>query len=199
MVLIGAAIVKSPSSGRFEAAASPPFLSDRAATPRQDGQSPAVSSAPSSEALRISASEAKAIAIVVRFIQLINDGDSRAANEILANDASVSDCDFANMTVVIFEGNKAATRWVAERIADHERLEIGTLFNANPVFDGAIGLVLSNRSNDTLTRLGARAGIAPSLSAKVVVTDDMSHIRTFAMAPGGGDPAIIRAACSIGG
>jgi hypothetical protein len=151
--------------------------------------------AASSEAFIVSGSEAAAIVTVTRFIEATNVGDARSAGDLLANDVLVTDCDFAKGTVVEFNGKAESMGWLAARVADHERLEIGTIFNENAQFEPVVGVNFAKRSNDALARLGARSGI-PFGTSKVVLTDDMRQIRTFALGPGGADPAVVLGVCS---
>jgi hypothetical protein len=171
------------------------------ATPGMFSPSPAPPVAPtppaSSEAFTVSGSEAAAIATVTRFVDAINAGNARAAGDLLSNDVVASDCDFVNATVVFFDGKAEAMRWLAQRIADHERLEIGRIFNGNVRFEAVVGVDFSRRSNDTLAGLGAGAGI-PFGTAKVVLTEDIRLIRGLALGPGGADPAVVLAVCSPG-
>jgi hypothetical protein len=160
---------------------------------------PHVTSTPagSTEAFTVSGSEAAAIATVTRFIEALNAANARSAADLLTNDVLVSDCDFAKGTVVEFDGKSESMGWLAERIADHERLEIGTIFNENARFEPVVGVNFSTRSNDTLARLGVRAGM-PFGTSKVVLADDMRQIRTLAFGPGGADPGVVQAVCSPG-
>jgi hypothetical protein len=171
------------------------------ATPGGVTPSPAASatSTPgaSSEAFAVTGSEAAAIAIVTRFVEAINTGNARAAGDLLSNDVVASDCDFVRATVAFFDGKAESMRWVAQRIADHERLEIGRIFNDNVRFEPVVGVDFSRRSNDTLAGLGAGAGI-PFGTAKVVLTEDIRLIRGLGLGPGGADPGVILAMCSPG-
>jgi hypothetical protein len=159
-------------------------------------QPPSARSSPdaSSEAFAITGSEAAAIVIIARFIEAINTGNVPAAGALLTNDVVASDCDFVKSTVVLFDGKAESMRWIAERIADHERLEIGRIFNDNVRFEPVVGVDFSRRSNDTLARMGATAGI-PFGTAKIVLTEDIRQIRGVGFGPGGADPGVILAIC----
>jgi hypothetical protein len=161
---------------------------------------PATVSAPSAprDAFVVSADEAASISTVVRFIESINAGDIDAATTLVSEDANVSDCDYIHRAVREFKGKPSVVQWLVARIADHERLSIGSIFNANDVFDRAVGVDFANRSNDTLARLGSPGGLVPSMVAKVVVTQDLAHIGAFAFGPGGADPGTISSACQAG-
>jgi hypothetical protein len=145
---------------------------------------------------RVTGAEAKAIATVVRFIVAVNDGDVASATATLADDASVSDCDFAEQSVLLFSGVAQTRRWVEARAADHEFLGIGAIYVATPTYADVLGIEFSSRSSDSLRKLGAHDGIRPLLSAKVVL-DDQAKIRTLALAPGGADIATVRRACGV--
>lgn len=168
---------------------------DASATPAAD----VTTGAASGDAFTVTGDEARAIATVVRFVDAINGGDLRAASDLMTTDASVSDCDYATGAVIIRDGNDAASRWIADRIADHERLEILGIYNHNASFDRVVGVSFVRRSNDMLKRLGAPTGIVPSTDAKVVLTADMTRIATFALGPGGAGSGEISRSCSATG
>lgn len=153
----------------------------------------------SGDSFAVTVDEARAIVTVVRFVDAINGGDLRAASDLMTTDASVSDCDYATGALIIRDGDDAASRWIADRIADHERLEIRDIYNHNATFDRVVGVSFVRRSNDTLKRLGAPTGIVPSTDAKVVLTADMTRIATFALGPGGAGPGEISRSCRATG
>jgi hypothetical protein len=108
----------------------------------------------------------------------------------------VSDCDYIHGTVVFFSGKPSVVQWLRARIADHDRLAVGSIFNENPVFTPVVGVEFANRSSDTLAHLGHPGGVVPFEIAKVVLTPDMTRIGGFALGPGGADPGTVAQACS---
>jgi hypothetical protein len=158
-----------------------------AATPSPD---------PSGDAFRVTADEAAAISTVERFIHSINAGDINGAEALVALDAEGSDCDYIHRTVVVFNGKPSVMQWLRARIADHDRLAVGSIFNENDVFTPVVGIEFTNRSSDTLAHLGYPGGVVPSEIAKVVLTPDVSQVGGFNLAPGGADPGTIATVCS---
>jgi len=150
---------------------------------------------PPSDAFRVSADEATAISTVERFIHSINAGDATGVASLVAPDAGASDCDYTHRTVVVFNGKPSVMQWLRARIADHDRLAIGSIFSENEVFTPVVGVEFANRSNDTLAHLGFPGGVVPLEIAKVVLTPDMSQVRGFALGPGGADPGTIANVC----
>jgi hypothetical protein len=169
-------------------------------SPMASGQASAIaasaSPSPSSDAFRVNADEAAAISTVERFIHSINAGDINGVQALVAQDAGGSDCDYIQRTVVVFIGKPSVMQWLRAHIADHDRLTVGSIFNANEVFTPVVGVEFANRSSDTLARLGFPGGVVPSLSAKVVLTPDMTQVGGFNLGPGGADPGTIASACS---
>lgn len=175
---------------------SPTLLTTSTATPSPSTPATSAVPSPSTDAFRVTGDEAAAVSTVERFVQFINVGNSDAAAALLSEDAVASDCDFANHTVIQSTGEASVSRWLKDRIADHDRFTIGEIFNENAVFGPVVGVQFSNRSSDTLARLGAPHGIVPKEVAKVVLTSDMAQIRAFALGPGGADPGVISDVCS---
>jgi hypothetical protein len=180
---------------------SPPTTRPSGATtsspvPSQSAVAATASPSPSSDAFRVTADEAAAISTVERFIDAINAGDINGAEALVAQDAEGSDCDYIHRTVVVFIGKPSVMEWLIARIADHDRLAVGSIFNENEVFTPVVGVEFANHTSDTLAHLGYPGGIVPSLGAKVVLTQDMSQVRGFNLGPGGAVPGTIASACS---
>ena len=155
-----------------------------------------VSPSPSGDAFRVSADEAAAISTVERFIHSINAGDVNGAEALVAQDAEVSDCDYIHRTVVVLTGRASVMEWLRARIADHDRLAIGSIFNENEVFTPVVGVDLANRSSDTLARLGSPGGVVPLEVAKVVLDAGHDPDQGFALGPAGADPGTIATVCN---
>ena len=154
-------------------------------------------SASPSASFTVSGASPAFVAMVVRFVDAFNAADLEAAAALFADDANVSDCDFTTHTVVEMRGRDAIRAWLVGRFADHDRLVIGRIFNANPDSDQAAGVEFARRSSDMIARLGAPDGIAPETSAKVVLDGSGQKIAGFANGPGGADPGIVIRSCSV--
>jgi hypothetical protein len=158
----------------------------------------AVNASPSltSDAFRVNADEVIAVSTVERFVHAINAGDIIGAEALVAPDVEGSDCDYSHRTVVVLDGRPNVIAWLRARVADHDHLAVGSIFNENAVFTRVVGIEFANRSSDTLARLGFPTGVTPATDAKVVLTPDLSQVAAFNLAPGGADPGTIASACS---
>ena len=159
---------------------------------RVSGPSPAPSAS-----FAVSGASPAFVALVVRFVDAFNAADLETAAALFADDADVSDCDFMTHTVVEAQGRDAIRAWLVGRFADHDRLVIGRIFNANPDSDRAVGVEFALRSSDTIASLGAPDGITPDVSAKVVLDTSGQKLAAFANGPGGADLGVILRSCSI--
>ena len=139
------------------------------------------------------------VALVVRFVAAFNAARMDEAVALFAEDANVSDCDYASQTVVEARGPAAIRSWLERRIADHDRLVIGRIFNMNPDSDRAIGVEFALRSSDSIARLGAPSGLVPEVTAKIAIDASGERIEAFANGPGGADPGDVRRLCSVPG
>jgi hypothetical protein len=79
-------------------------------------------------------------------------------------------------------------RWLNQRFADRDYLQVGRVYNENPETPtGGLGVEFSRRTSKTLRALGFPNGIKPQLSAKVRLTSvGVSRIAVFANGPVGG-------------
>jgi len=127
-----------------------------------------------------------------RFLDAYNAGSVDAAASLLTDDAGGSDCDYREVRVRLFNGRAAFVVWLEERAADHDHLELGTVFNENPEGGPVVGAGFARRTSDTLRRLGFPNGIHPKQVAKVIFSEDGSRIRAFANGPYGGDQEVCR-------
>jgi SnoaL-like domain/Neocarzinostatin family len=155
------------------------------------------SSVPPAPSFTVFGASPASVALVVRFVDAFNAADLESAFALFADDANVSDCDFAAHTVVQAQGRDAIRAWLAARFADHDRLVIGSIFNHNPDSDRAVGVEFARRSSDTIARLGAPDGITPQVEAKVVLDASGRRVGAFANGPGGADPVVVAQACSV--
>jgi hypothetical protein len=139
------------------------------------------------------------VALVVRFVAAFNAARIDEALAPFAEDANVSDCDYASQTVVEAKGRAAIRSWLERRMADHDRLVIGRIFNMNPDSDRAIGVEFALRSSDSIETLGAPDGLVPVVTAKIAIDAAGERIAAFANGPGGADPGDVRRLCSVPG
>ncbi len=128
------------------------------------------------------------------FIGAYDAGDIRTALAQFSARQNVgfSDCDYARHAVVDGHGRAALTAWLRRNIAQHDRLVIDTISDANPSQSvGALGVTFSRRSNDVLAGAGRPAGITPTTAAKVKF-DSAGLITEFNNGPYGGSAASCR-------
>lgn len=98
------------------------------------------------------------------------------------------------------ETKASLRRWLQQRAADHDRLEIGSVEVGSPGTH-VLGVTFTRRTSDTLRSLGHPQGITPTLGAKVVfgrrtgATMRPSIVR-FASGPFGGDSSAL-ASCRV--
>ena len=169
-------------------------------SPYLPANSPSVLSPPvpsSDLTFAVTGSQAGMVALVVRFVAAFNAARMDEAVALFAEDANVSDCDYASQTVVEARGRAAIRSWLERRIADHDRLVIGKIFNMNPDSDLAIGVEFSLRSSDSIAALGAPNGLVPKVAAKIVIDPSGELMATFANGPVGVDPGGVRQLCSV--
>ena len=116
---------------------------------------------PSGLTFTVTGPQAGTIALVVRFVTAFNDARFEDALALFAGDANVSDCDYASHAVVEAQGRAEIQSWLLGRMADHDRLVIGRIFNMNPDSDQAVGVDFALRSSDSIGTLGAPNGLVP--------------------------------------
>jgi hypothetical protein len=143
----------------------------------------------------VTGSQAGTVALVVRFVTAFNAARIEEALALFSADANVSDCDYASQTVVEAKGRAAIRSWLERRMADHDRLVIGRIFNMNPDSDLAIGVEFALRSSDSIGALGAPDGLVPEVTAKIVIDASGERMAAFANGPGGADPGDVRQLC----
>jgi hypothetical protein len=72
------------------------------------------------------------VAVFIEFIRAYNAGQLQSELALLAEDMSVSDCDYENIKVITFQGKSQVAEWLQQRISDHDQLEISHIYNENP-------------------------------------------------------------------
>jgi hypothetical protein len=99
--------------------------------------------------------------LLTQFVRAFNAGDVPAAMALLAPDATVSDCDFAQRSVASLEGLAQIEEWLAVRKADRDRLTLPASPSLQPAADAfsATPFTVAQRSNDTLAALGFKRGV----------------------------------------
>lgn len=126
----------------------------------------------------VDANQARQIGVVVRFLDAYNAGRVREAlAQFRATDDRAQrprvpfagDCDYAHNTSDGAFGRRGIEAWLRKRVADHDRVALGSI--RNETHDTRVVVVLlARRTSDTLRRLGFPNGVAPALGAKVVFT-----------------------------
>ena len=135
------------------------------------------------------ASDVPRVALVEQFIEAFNRGDRSAVLAPMIDDPIVSDCDYANVTVVEVRGRDQVSAWIDGRTADHDRFTVERIENGNTdASSAAIGVVFARRSSDSLRALGFADGVRPQSGAKVQFSGSGTGLRitVFANGPGGG-------------
>lgn len=143
----------------------------------------------------LTAEQAQEITVFMNFIHAYNNGQLDEALALLAENVSVSDCDYQRVKVITFQDKPQATEWLEQHISDHDQLEVSRIENENPdPISGrhVIGVVYVRRTSTILRQLGFSEGIRPTLESKVVFTSEPTLIQSFANGPYGGDPKLCR-------
>lgn len=136
--------------------------------------------------------QAQEIAAVVAFLDAYNAGRLQSALARFAADAVVSDCDYRKVEDMDFHGRTEISGWLRARMADHDHLMVGRIYNENPEQPvGVVGVEYQRRTSDTLRALGFASGIRPKVATKVVFTAD-GRIQRFANGPFGGSSEVCR-------
>ena len=119
--------------------------------------------------------QARLVATTLGFIDAWNAGHVADALAVLTEDVVGSDCD-ARGSRVQLRGKEDFARWLAERAAEHDRLEVARILNENPdPSTGArvVGVVYASRTSDA-------GSLAPRGGTKVVFSEDGLRIIAFA-------------------
>lgn len=160
---------------------------------RPSSTSPPTSSQPAASAVRPSANTVRVIQAaqlthVKGFIAAYNAGDVEGALSHFsqAKPVGFSDCDYTTQQLVNGHGRVQLTAWLSRNIAQHDRLVVANVFDANPDQPiGVLGVSFSRRSSDAIARAGRPNGITPTLGAKVTF-DGAGLITGFGNGPYGG-------------
>ncbi len=143
---------------------------------------------PSTNAANVRVVQAAQLTHVKGFIAAYNAGDVRGALSHFsqAKPVGFSDCDYATQQLVQGQGREQLTAWLSRNIAQHDRLVVASIVDANPDQPiGVLGVSFSRRSSDAIARAGRPNGITPTLGAKVTF-DGAGLITEFGNGPYGG-------------
>jgi hypothetical protein len=96
--------------------------------------------------------------------------------------ASIADCDYRAGVVRVYDGKQGVAAWLRERLADHDQITIGTVYNHGGG-SNVLGVDWGHRSSDTLRSLGLAAGINPGTGAKLQYSIEGTRLMTFMLSP----------------
>jgi hypothetical protein len=108
-----------------------------------------------------------------------------------------SDCNYKPIAVVELKGKSEVAKYLQQRFADHDQLEIASIQNLNPdpeTSSRALGVSYLRRSSDTLRSLGFGSGIKPGGATKIVFADGADKILAFGNGPVGASAELCRPA-----
>jgi hypothetical protein len=152
------------------------------------------------EPFALNAQQSQEVAVLVAFIRAYNAGHVRPALSLFGSSPGWSDCDYRR-GVVVMGGTKASLRrWLQQRAADHDHLDIGSV-EVGSLQTRVLGVIFKRRTSDTLRSLGHPQGIIPVLGAKVIFgrrtgATMRPPIDRFANGPFGGDSSAL-ASCRV--
>lgn len=137
--------------------------------------------------IELDARQAQEVAVLVEFFRAYNAGQVATALALFGPTWLWSDCDYRRGHVIVGKGIDSLKRWLLQRKADHDRLEIGSIY-VGTLQEEALGASFRRRTNDTLRALGKSRGIVPAIAAKVIFGDVSGAVRItgFANGPYGG-------------
>jgi hypothetical protein len=127
----------------------------------------------------------------VAFLHAYNAGQADRALALFASAPAVSDCDYQAVRTVSFVGRSRVASWLRARIAGHDRLRLGRVWNENPDDQPVVAVDYDRRTSDRLRALGFPNGIRPALATKVTFTAEHRILR-FANGPYGGSDELCR-------
>jgi len=140
--------------------------------------------------LTLDAQQAQEVAVLIAFIHAYTAGRVSTALSLFGREWNWSDCDYRRVAVLVGRDKDSLRRWLEQRAADHDRLDIGRI-TVGTVQEQALGVTFKRRTSDTLRALGRPHGIAPTLGTKVIFYGRAGmtarpSILGFAMGPYGG-------------
>ncbi len=146
--------------------------------------------------LTLDAQQAQEIAVLIEFIQAYNAGHVSAALSLFGPPWHWSDCDYRRVVVLVGQDRASLRRWLQQRAADHDRLDIGSI-TVGTAQEQVLGVTFKRRASGALRALGHPQGIAPALGAKVIFDGRAGltarpSIAQFANGPYGGSLDVCR-------
>ena len=130
---------------------------------------------PQSDVFVVTAGRARMVRTLLTLIEAYDATALSDALALVADNVVWTDCDYAAGAAVEVRGKSNLREYLAKRSADHDHIEIGTLWNLNPepATNATVGLTIARRTSDTLAHLRFKNGIVGSVSIKVnFITDD---------------------------
>lgn len=124
----------------------------------------------------------------------LNSGDVQRAFALFADSSEVwfSACRYRTGETIDGTGKTAVKSWLAEAAAEHSRLVLGSIEDANPEQPvGGVGMQLTRQTSDTIGKLGYPAGIIPA-SGTEIIFDRGGKILRFASGSFGGPASICK-------
>ena len=68
------------------------------------------------ETFTLTGEQAQEIVVFINYIHIYNNGRLDEALAILADNVSISDCDYKDIKVITFQGKSQAAEWIQQRI-----------------------------------------------------------------------------------
>lgn len=139
-------------------------------------------------AFNLNGAQAREVATVVKFLDAYNSGDVQSALALFADSPKVafSACRYRTGDTIDGHGIPAVKTWLSEAAAEHSRLVLASIENANPDQPiGVLGIHVSRETSDAISRRGYPMGISPALDTKIIF-DQSGKILSFASGPFGG-------------
>jgi hypothetical protein len=121
--------------------------------------------------------------VILTFFNALNTGRFDDATALLDDDIGISDCNFQAIKNISFAGKLEASKWLRERIADHDHFFVNDLEGPG-TSPTVFGVGFDRRTSDTLRLLGFPNGIRNQVGAKVILTSDLKRLVRLALGPG---------------
>ncbi len=147
-----------------------------------------VTAPPAATTFALNGEQAREVATVVQFVDAYNSGDVAGALALFADSPKVwfSACRYRTGETIDGTGKTAIKSWLAEAAAEHSRLVLGSIEDANPDRPiGGVGMQLTRQTSDTIRKLGYPGGIIPA-SGTEIIFDRGGKILRFASGSFGG-------------
>lgn len=131
---------------------------------------------------------ANEIAIAARFYAAYNAGQLAVVMSLLSAQPQLVDCDYMTPSILTITGRSAIATYLRARFAEHDQWTV-EFYNENPANDGLVVVLPLQRSNDTLSRMGAPEGTKRSFPVDfyLAFSPDGLHIELIAWSTMPGD------------